>query len=75
SVGGDQGTGNAEIFLLSKQPVGIKDSKCQSQDSGYGRERNVAFVPGNPQAKYFLVPPRALADDPLIGDRTGIGSR
>ncbi|MNE77699.1 hypothetical protein D3C80_1740380 [compost metagenome] len=68
----DQRTGNAQIFLIAQQFIGVRELKGQAQ---YGRDRrqgDIAFIPGQAHAQHLLALPVAHTDHAGIRDRTGI---
>ncbi|MNE19575.1 hypothetical protein D3C80_1126630 [compost metagenome] len=70
--GGDQRTGNAQIFFIAQQFVGVRELEGQTE---YGRDRrkgDIAFVPGQAHTEHLLTLPVAHADHAGIRDRTGI---
>ena len=50
----NKGAGNAQIFFVTQQMVGVVSFKRQADNCGDWSERNVALFPVDSQAKRFL---------------------
>ena len=54
-IGGNQGTGDADVFFIAEQTVGVVHFKCHAEHSGHGREGDPTFFPGNADAQHIVV--------------------
>src|SRR5690554_2014942 len=76
SVGipGYQHTGHANVVVAAQQFFRVIDLDGQADQGRHRGQGDVALVPGDLQAQYFLAVPFALADDALIRNGAGIGA-
>ena len=74
-VGRNQRAGDAEVFLVAEQMVGVENAKGEAEKGRHGPQRDVALVPGEFEPE--RLPPLVLpsADDAGVGNRRGIGAR
>jgi hypothetical protein len=59
---------DAAIGLLAEQRVGVVEAERQADHGRDRRQRDVAFVEGQPHADHARAVPLALADDAVVGD-------
>ncbi len=73
-AGGDEGAGDAELFLITQQFFRVIEFERQAQHGGARRQSDVALVPveANTQHLFTLVHP--LADYPLVRNGACIGA-
>jgi hypothetical protein len=71
-VGRHQGEGDAQVFLVAQQAVGIGQPERQSHDRRDRRQRDVAFLPAHPHAEDALAVVFAVTDDTAVGQGGGI---
>ena len=57
-IGGDERKGDADILAAAEMVVGIEQAEGKAEQRRVGRERDVALVPGEPDAE--RVPPCVL---------------
>lgn len=67
--GRDQRAGDAEVFDVPEQMVGVAEPEGEADQRRNGRERDVALLPRDPHAERFLALPHPPADDSDVGDR------
>ena len=74
-AGGDQRAGDAQVFLVAEQMIGIKGAEREPQNCRDRPERDVALLPGKSQAQYLPALVLAHADDASIGNCCGVRPR
>ncbi len=74
-VSGNEGAGDAELFLVTQQVLGVTQFEGETQDGGDRGKGDVALVPGEAHAEHLFTFPLALADDTEIGDGAGVRTR
>ena len=74
-VGRHERAGDAEVFLVAEEMLGVIQAEGQAQQRGDRPERDVALVPGDAHAEHFLALVRAFAHHAVIGDGRGVGAR
>ena len=70
----DERDGDAEIFLVAEQVIGIVQLESEAQHGRDRAERDVALVPVQPHAEHLACPRTARADDAGVDHRSGIGA-
>jgi hypothetical protein len=70
----NQRTGNAEVFLVAEQVIGILDAKRQADQGRDRRQGDVALLPVQAQAEHLLAVDDAFLDDAGRLRRRGVGS-
>ena len=71
-VGGNEGERDADVVLWADQMVGIVEPERESQNRRDRRERDVALVPRDADAKCALALMLAVTDDALVGNGGGV---
>ncbi len=65
-VAWNQRTGNAQIFLVTQETIGVIQTKGKTQNAADRRQRDVTLVPGDAHTQDFLSLPGAFAHDTVI---------
>src|SRR5690554_8144537 len=74
SRGGNQGTGNAQVFFAAEQSLGIQGAKGQSQNGGDGSQGDIALFPGQTESQGFDTVVLFLAQNAIVGNGARIGA-
>ena len=74
-VGAHQRAGDADVFLLSEEMVGIVEAESEPEQRGDGTQRDIALLPRDAHAQHFAAFPDSLAHDAQIGNRRGVRAR
>jgi len=71
-IGRHQRAGDAQIFDLTQQMLGVLQAEGEAEDGADRAQRDVALVPGNAHADHFPALPLTLADDTEVGNGSGV---
>ncbi len=73
-LAGNERDGDADVFALGQQLVGIEEAEGEADQRRLGAERDVALVPRQADAEHFLAVVHALRDGADVAHRGSIGA-